>query len=161
MIRSFMQQKDKYLLSDRYVAEFMEKYEQLNLRGYNSGGHAYRESKDIFAKAEEEHKIMLQHGSIDISNMAESIRVKNAPTNEDGVPQARTSIMDQLKKAIGIKVQQALDETRRSTNGGGDIEMLDANGHIQYRKLNTALLKKYKNPFRILYLWAVQETLEV
>ena len=39
--------------------------------------------------------------------------------------------------------------------------MLDEQGHIQYRKLNTALLKKYKNPFRILYLWAVQETLEV
>ena len=39
--------------------------------------------------------------------------------------------------------------------------MLDAEGHIQYRKLNTALLKKYKNPFRILYLWTVQETLEV
>ena len=27
--------------------------------------------------------------------------------------------------------------------------------------LNTAMLKKYKNPFRILYLWAVQENLEV
>ena len=44
---------------------------------------------------------------------------------------------------------------------GEEIEMLDEQGHIQYRKLNTALLKKYKNPFRILYLWAVQETLEV
>ena len=31
MIRTFMQQKDKYLLSDRYVPEFMEKYERLNL----------------------------------------------------------------------------------------------------------------------------------
>lgn len=39
--------------------------------------------------------------------------------------------------------------------------MLDDQGHIQYRKLNIAMLKKYKNPFRILYLWAVQETLEV
>ena len=27
MIRGFMQQKDKYVLSDRYVSEFMEKYE--------------------------------------------------------------------------------------------------------------------------------------
>ena len=72
MIRGFMQEKDKYLLSDRYVAEFMEKYEQLNLRGYNSGGHAYRESKQIFAKAEEEHKLM-QHGSIEMSGIAESI----------------------------------------------------------------------------------------
>lgn len=39
--------------------------------------------------------------------------------------------------------------------------MLDEQGHIQYRKLNTAMLKKYKNPFRILYLWSMQETLEV
>ena len=54
MIRTFMQQKDKYLLSDRYVPEFMEKYERLNLQGYNSGGYAYKESKKIFAKAEEE-----------------------------------------------------------------------------------------------------------
>jgi len=56
MIRSFMQQKDKYVLSDRYVAEFMEKYERLNLKGYNSGGYAYRESKKIFARSEEENK---------------------------------------------------------------------------------------------------------
>ena len=49
-----MQQKDKYLLSDRYVPEFMEKYESLNLQGYNSGGYAYRESQEIFARAEEE-----------------------------------------------------------------------------------------------------------
>jgi len=56
MIRSFMQQKDKYVLSDRYVAEFMEKYERLNLKGYNSGGYAYRESKKIFARSDEENK---------------------------------------------------------------------------------------------------------
>ena len=75
MIRSFMQEKDKYVLSDRYVSEFMEKYERLNLQGYNSGGYAYRESQRIFAKAEEENKLM-QHGSIDMSGLAESIRVK-------------------------------------------------------------------------------------
>ena len=34
----------------------MEKYEKLNLQGYNSGGYAYKESKKIFAKAEEENK---------------------------------------------------------------------------------------------------------
>ena len=27
--------------------------------------------------------------------------------------------------------------------------------------MNTALIKKYNNPFRLLYLWAVQESLEV
>ena len=68
--------------------------------------------------------------------------------------------MDQLKKAIGMKVKAALDETRELRRGE-EIEMLDANGYIQYRKLNTGLLRKYKNPFRILYLWAVQESLEV
>ena len=31
LIRQFMQEKDKYVLSDRYVSEFMEKYERLNL----------------------------------------------------------------------------------------------------------------------------------
>ena len=38
---------------------------------------------------------------------------------------------------------------------GEEIDMLDEEGHIQYRKLNNALLKKYKNPFWILYMWAV------
>ena len=69
------EEKDKYVLSDRYVAEFLEKYERLNLKGYNSGGYAYRESKKIFARAEEEQN-MLAHGSIDATNIAESIRVK-------------------------------------------------------------------------------------
>ena len=68
-----MQEKDKYILSDRYVSEFMEKYERLNLQGYNSGGYAYRESKRIFAKAEEEHKKILA-GNSDMSAIAESIR---------------------------------------------------------------------------------------
>ena len=77
MIRSFMQDKDKYVLTDRYVSEFMEKYERLNLQGYNSGGYAYRESKRIFAKADEENKLM-HHGSIDMSGLAESIKVKSS-----------------------------------------------------------------------------------
>jgi len=80
MIRGFMQDKDKYVLSDRYVSEFMEKYEQLNLQGYNSGGYAYRESKRIFAKAEEENKLM-QHGSINMSGLAESIQVRGGNTD--------------------------------------------------------------------------------
>ena len=157
MIRSFMQQKDKYILSDRYVAEFMEKYERLNLQGYNSGGYAYRESKKIFEKAEEENKLN-QHGSIhDVSSLAESIKVKVPPTSEDAKPK---SLMDRMKEAIGIRIADALEATREEAKGQ-EIEMLDEQGHIQYRKLNNALLKKYKNPFRILYLWAVQETLEV
>ena len=53
-----------------------------------------------------------------------------------------------------------MDEANESM-ASDEIEMLDEQGHIQYRQLNTAMLKKYKNPFRILYLWSVQETLEV
>ena len=47
----------------------MEKYEKLNLQGYNSGGYAYKESKKIFAKAEEENKAF-QSGTMDISELA-------------------------------------------------------------------------------------------
>ena len=72
------------------------------------------------------------------------------------------SMMDKMKLAMGLKVQEAVQQAEEAKKGdAGAIDMLDADGHIQYRKLNTALLKKYKNPFRILYLWAVQETLEV
>ena len=45
MVRGFMQTKDNYILSDRFMAEFIEKYEHLNFAGYNAGGYAYRESK--------------------------------------------------------------------------------------------------------------------
>lgn len=55
---------------------------------------------------------------------------------------------------MGIKVDTPEDSMFRS-HIEEEIEMLDDQGHIQYRKLNTAMLKKYKNPFRILYLWAV------
>ena len=98
MIRGFMQQKDKYVLSDRYVAEFMEKYERLNLKGYNSGGYAYRESKKIFARAEEEAKAQRSNLK-DISSLAESVRVKSSvPTNNVAQP----SLFDKMKKAIGL-----------------------------------------------------------
>ena len=102
MIRSFMQSKDQYMLSDRYVSEFMEKYERLNLKGYNSGGYAYRESKKIFAKSEEEQKMMM-HGSIDASSIAESIRIKS--TSDSAL--AKPSLMDRMKQAIGLKLEQA------------------------------------------------------
>lgn len=154
MIRAFMKNKDQYVLSDRYVSEFMEKYERLNLQGYNSGGYAYRESKRILSKAEEEHKNMNAETS-EVSAIAESIRVR-ASDSELG----KLSLMDRMKEAIGLKVDEAVRATEEEKKGE-EVEMLDEQGHIQYRKLNNALLKKYKNPFRILYLWAVQETLEV
>ena len=44
MLKEFMQQKDNYMLSDRYIPEFIEKYEKHNLQGYNSGGYAYLQS---------------------------------------------------------------------------------------------------------------------
>ena len=159
LIRQFMQEKDKYVLSDRYVSEFMEKYERLNLQGYNSGGYAYRESKRIFAKAEEEHKLM-QHGSIEMSGLAESIKVRRN-SEDQNLGSNKPSLIDRIKKSVGMKVSAVFEDVNQDSKQGEEIDMLDEQGHIQYRKLNTALLRKYKNPFRILYLWAVQETLEV
>ena len=95
MVRSFMQQKDKYVLADRYVSEFMEKYERLNLKGYNSGGYAYRECKKIFAKAEESQRNNLK----DVTCIAESVRVRDSLQD---VPQL--SLMDRIRKSVGLKV---------------------------------------------------------
>ena len=137
-----MQQKDKYLLGDRYVSEFMEKYEKLNLQGYNSGGYAYKESKKIFAKAEEENKAF-QSGTMDISELAQSIKVGGS---NDMSGMRRPTLMDRIKKGIGMRV----DEAKKGSDKKKDeeIAMLDEEGYIQYRQLNDALLKKYRNPFR-------------
>ena len=112
------------MLSDRYVAEFLEKYERLNLKGYNSGGCAYRESKAIFAKAEEEHRLM-QHASMDVSMLAESVKVKGVDSSL-----ARPSLMQRLSQAVGIKTQNAMRESQDPKLGEGGIEMLDEQGHI-------------------------------
>lgn len=117
MIRAFMQSKDKYLLSDRYVSEFMEKYERLNLQGYNSGGYAYRESKRILSKAEEEHK-NLNAETAEVSAIAESIRVRNSADSE----LAKPSLMARMKNAMGMKVEQAVREEEKK---GEEVEMLD------------------------------------
>ena len=86
------------MLSDRYVAEFMEKYERLNLKGYNSGGYAYRESKKIFARAEEEAKAQRSNLK-DISSLAESVRIKTSAAANNV---AQPSLFDKMKKAIGL-----------------------------------------------------------
>ena len=57
--------------------------------------------------------------------------------------------------AVGLKVAEERAQVDDMSMNDDEIEMLDEQGHIQYRKLNTAMLKKYKNPFRILYLWAM------
>lgn len=95
-----MKQKDSYLLNDMYVAEFMEKYEHHNLAGYNSGGYAYRESKKIFARAEED-QMLKAAGTNDISSIAESIRVRGSVS-----ALAKPSLMDKIKKGIGMRVEQ-------------------------------------------------------
>lgn len=86
------------MLSDRYIAEFMEKYESLNLEGYNSGGYAYRETNKIFSRAEEEHK---GHASAmkDVSTIAESVRVSKDTPNI-----RRESLFDKFKKSVGMRV---------------------------------------------------------
>ena len=62
--------------------------------------------------------------------------------------------------------QQQLDSeseasARLALKEGDTLKLTGENGKIAYQKLNMALLNKYKNPIRILYLWAVQELLEV
>ena len=44
---------------------------------------------------------------------------------------------------------------------GEEVDIADENGNIKHISLNVALLKKYQNPYKILYLWSVQENLEV
>ena len=85
------------MLEDRYIAEFMEKYERLNLEAYNSGGYAYRETKKIFTRAGEEHKNQ-RNNMKDVSALAESIRVTS--TNQNVTKS--TTLFSKLKKAAGI-----------------------------------------------------------
>ena len=54
MLKDFMSQKDEYILQDRYVAEFIEKFEAHNLHGYNNGGYAYAASGQILNPEPEE-----------------------------------------------------------------------------------------------------------
>ena len=98
-----------------------------------------------------------------MSGLAESIKVQRCSENQNlGGNANRPSLIDRIKKSVGIKVSAVFEDADADpAKQGEEIDMLDEQGHIQYRKLNTALLRKYKNPFRILYLWAVQETLEV
>jgi len=39
-----MTQKDVFIVSNKFIADFLETYESHNLQGYNSGGYAYLSS---------------------------------------------------------------------------------------------------------------------
>jgi len=59
------------------------------------------------------------------------------------------------------KSKMGREESRMIQEQGDNIEMVDEEGRIRHKELNMALLKKYQNPYKILYLWSIQETLEV
>lgn len=109
MVRDFMQKKDTYVLQDRYIAEFMEKYERLNLEGYNSGGYAYRESKKIFNRAQEESKGQHRSNLKDVSSLQESIKVNLSTMNTQDIQGRRLTLFDKLKKTVGIRVAEETD----------------------------------------------------
>ena len=76
----------------------------------------------------------------------------------------RPSLKDRLKNIIGMQSREGLQKSWRlemMNTDEEDIEIADENGNIKHRTLNVGLLKKYQNPYKILYLWSVQETLEV
>ena len=63
--------------------------------------------------------------SSDVSNIAESIRVKAGADSS----LHRPSLMDRIKQGIGLRVErgrQAAEEEKK----GEEIEMLDEQGHI-------------------------------
>lgn len=125
LINAFMKQKDNYMLSDRYVAEFMEKYERLNLQGYNSGGYAYSESLNIFNKAEEEQKRQLKEGMQD-TNMTVD------PSDATGIQSEslvrKPTLMEKIKKSVGLKVTDAMSKARAQLPE--EVEMLNDEGQI-------------------------------
>ena len=41
LMKTYMRERDSYVYQNTYVTEFIEKYEQINLQGYNNGGYAY------------------------------------------------------------------------------------------------------------------------
>lgn len=99
------------MLSDRYIAEFMEKYEHLNLAGYNAGGYAYRESKKIFQRAEEDPKSQQRGNMKDVSQLAESIKVRSNSVAVQGAGMRRpTSLIDKMKIKLGLQVAQPEEE---------------------------------------------------
>lgn len=70
--------------------------------------------------------------------------------------------MDRIRTSVGLKMtnlQQLDSESEASAlqalKEGDTLKLTGQDGKIAYQKLNMALLNKYKNPIRILYLWAV------
>ena len=44
---SFANNKESYVLSNRFVTEFLESYEKHNLAAYNAGDYAYKQSEQL------------------------------------------------------------------------------------------------------------------
>ena len=63
--------------------------------------------------------------------------------------------------SVRDKVKESWKTMALESEDADDVAIADEEGRIRHRALNVALLKKYQNPYKILYLWSVQETLEV
>ena len=108
MLKNFMRQRDSYVFSNTYLTEFIEKYEQINLQGYNNGGYAYKESKEVVFDPQAQEKEEAKDKDKDLS---ESQVVM--PVAEKGIvmdSQCRVSMIDKLRSAIGMKLQKKSDE---------------------------------------------------
>jgi len=45
LLKKFAVTQEQYIVSNKFICEFIENYEGHNLQGYNSGGYAYLESQ--------------------------------------------------------------------------------------------------------------------
>ena len=86
------------MLQDRYVAEFIEKYEHHNLQGYNSGGYAYLQSHQILNNAANQSEVE------ESAELTQNIKVDGA---------RKPSLKDRLKNIVGMKSKEGLQQDWR------------------------------------------------
>ena len=103
MLKSYMRQRDSYVYSNTYLTEFIEKYEQINLQGYNNGGYAYKESKELVFDPQQQQNEEEKDKDKDQSQSQVVM-----PIHEKGITidsQHRVSMIDKLRSAIGMKLK--------------------------------------------------------
>ena len=103
MLKVYMRQRDSYVIANTYVTEFIEKYEEINLKGYNSGNYAYREGQQIFDESDKKKKGAAEENA-DESKVEVPIAEKGI-TIEGG--KKKLSVMGKFKKALGMKVTES------------------------------------------------------
>lgn len=107
LLKTYMREQDSYVYSNTYVTEFIEKYEHINLEGYNSGGYAYKESKEVvFDQADAKKAEETKQRSLEESQVIMPVPEKGFTMEQS----RRVSVLDRFKKAIGMKVGEKGDE---------------------------------------------------